>query len=97
MYHDFEYQAGSWTEPERVVATIEYTEKLKLNIRFVTTSFKEASSKFVYETCYCGRGQAELYIKAHKRQLGSDRTSSHLFVVNQFRLVFFNLASVTSG
>lgn len=92
MYHDFEYQAESWSKPERVVAKIEYTEKLKLNIRFVTTSFKEASCKFVYETAYCGRGQAELYIKEHKRQLGSDRTSSHLFTVNQFRLVFFNLA-----
>ncbi len=92
MYQDFEYQADSWSEPERVVAKIEYTEKLKLNIRFITTSFKEASCKFVYETAYCGRGQAELYIKEHKRQLGSDRTSSHLFMVNQFRLVFFNLA-----
>ena len=92
MYRDFEYQADSWSEPERVVAKIEYTEKLKLNIRFVTTSFQETSCKFVYETAYCGRGQAELYIKEHKRQLRSDRTSSHLFMVNQFRLVFFNLA-----
>jgi hypothetical protein len=92
LYHDFEYQAGTWSEPERVIAKIEYTEKLKLNIRFVTTSFKNARRQFVYETCYCGRGQAELYIKEHKRQLGSDRTSSHLFAVNQFRLIFFNLA-----
>lgn len=92
MYHDFEYQAGTWSEPERVVAKIEYTEKLQLNIRFVTTSFKDTWRKFIYETSYCGRGQAELYIKEHKRHLGSDRTSSHLFVVNQFRLIFFNLA-----
>lgn len=92
LYHDFEYQAGTWSEPERVIAKIEYTEKLKLNIRFITTSFKNARRKFVYETCYCGRGQAELYIKEHKRHLGSDRTSSHFFPVNQFRLIFFNLA-----
>jgi hypothetical protein len=92
LYYDFEYQAGTWSQPERVIAKIEYTEKLKLNIRFITTSFKDARRKFVYETCYCGRGQAELYIKEHKRQLGSDRTSSHLFSVNQFRLIFFNLA-----
>lgn len=78
--------------PERVIAKIEYTDKLKLNIRFVTTSFKDTWRKFAYETCYCGRGQAELYIKEHKRQLGSDRTSSHLFAVNQFRLIFCNLA-----
>lgn len=92
LYHDFEYQAGTWSEPERVIAKVEYTEKLKLNIRFITTGFKKARRTFVYETCYCGRGQAELYIKEHKRHLGSDRTSSHLFAVNQFRLIFFNLA-----
>jgi len=92
LYHDFEYQAATWSAPERVIAKIEYTEKLELNIRFITTSLKKTQCKFVYETCYCGRGQAELYIKEHKRQLGSDRTSSHRFVVNQFRLIFFNLA-----
>ncbi len=92
LYHEFEYQADSWAEPQRVIAKVEYTEKLKLNTRFIVTSFKAIWRKKAYEILYCGRGKAELYIKEHKGQLGSDRTSCNSFLVNQFRLIFFNLA-----
>jgi hypothetical protein len=92
LYHEFKYQAATWAEPQRVIAKVEYTEKLKINIRFIVTSFKTTWRKQVYEMLYCGRGKAELYIKEHKSQLGSDRTSCNSFLVNQFRLIFFNLA-----
>jgi len=92
LYHDFEYQAASWAEPQRVIAKVEYTEKLKINIRFIVTSLKTTQRKHIYETIYCSRGKAELYIKEHKNHLGSDRTSCNSFLVNQFRLIFFNLA-----
>jgi len=92
LYHEFEYQASSWTAPQRVIAKVEYTEKLKINIRFIVTSLKTTWRKQVYETLYCSRGNAELYIKEHKNHLGSDRTSCNSFLVNQFRLIFFNLA-----
>lgn len=92
LYHEFEYQAATWAEPQRVIAKVEYTEKLKINIRFIVTSFKTTRRKQVYEMLYCGRGKAELYIKEHKIHLGSDRTSCNSFLVNQFRLIFFNLA-----
>jgi hypothetical protein len=92
LYHEFEYQAATWAEPQRVIAKIEYTEKLKINIRFIVTSFKTTWRKQVYEMLYCDRGKAELYIKEHKNHLGSDRTSCNSFLVNQFRLIFFNLA-----
>ena len=32
-------------------------------------------AKHLYETVYCARGQAENFIKLHKAQLASDRTS----------------------
>ena len=92
LYHEFKYQAATWAEPQRVIAKVEYTEKLKINIRFIVTSFKTTWRKQVYEMLYCGRGKAELYIKEHKSQLGSDRTSCNSCLVNQFRLIFFNLA-----
>jgi len=91
LYHEFEYQAATWSKPQRVIAKVEYTEKLKINIRFIVTSLKTTWRKQVYETLYCGRGKAELYIKEHKSHLGSDRTSCNSFLVNQFRLIFFNL------
>jgi len=92
LYHEFEYQAATWAAPQRVIAKVEYTEKLKINIRFIVTSLKTTWRKQVYEMIYCGRGKAELYIKEHKNHLGSDRTSCNSFLVNQFRLIFFNLA-----
>jgi hypothetical protein len=44
-------------------------------------------SERLYETGYCARGQAENFIKLHKTQLASDRTSCRSLRANQFRLV----------
>ena len=92
LYHEFEYKAGTWAEPHRVIAKVEYTEKLKMNTRFIVTSLKTTWRKQVYELIYCGRGKAELHIKEHKGHLGSDRTSCNSFLANQFRLIIFNIA-----
>ena len=67
------YGAKSWHKQRRVVARIEAT-KLGLDVRYVVTSLK-GSAKHLYETVYCARGQAENFIKLHKAQLASDRTS----------------------
>jgi len=53
---------------------------------YVVTSLK-GSAKHLYETVYRGRGQAENFIKPHKAQLASDRTSCRDPRANQMRLI----------
>ena len=48
--------------------------------------------RWLYEELYCGRGQAENLIKAHKLHLASDRTSCTRATANQFRLLIHTAA-----
>jgi DDE family transposase len=84
------YGAKSWDEPRRVVARLEAT-RLGLDIRYVVTSLMGAAGH-LYETVYCARGQAENFIKLHKAQLASDRTSCRDPKANQFRLILHTAA-----
>jgi hypothetical protein len=86
----FRYGAGSWDKERRFVARIEATPK-GLDVRYVVTSLK-AGAKHLYETLYCARGNAENFIKAHKSQLASDRTSCRDPKANQFRLILHTAA-----
>ena len=93
LYHAFSYQAGTWPRARRVVAKVEVSEH-GANVRFVVTDMKEARAEVLYREIYCGRGQAELYIKEHKLYLKSDRTSCSDFGANQFRLFLHSAAYV---
>jgi hypothetical protein len=84
------YGAKSWKKERRVVARIEATPK-GLDIRYVVTSLK-ADAKHLYENVYCARGSAENFIKWHKSQLASDRTSCRDPNANQFRLILHTAA-----
>ena len=64
---------------------------LCLDIRYIVTSLG-GSAKYLYETIYCGRGQAEKFIKLHKAQLASDRTSCRDPRANQMRLILHTAA-----
>jgi Transposase DDE domain group 1 len=86
----FRYCAKSWDKERRLVARIEATPK-GLDVRYVITSLK-AGAKYLYETLYCARGNAENCIKAHKSQLASDRTSCRDPKANQFRLILHTAA-----
>jgi hypothetical protein len=79
------YGTKGWNKERRMVARIEATRN-GLDIRYVVTSLK-GTAKHLYETVYCGRGQAENFIKWHKAQLASDRTSCRNPKANQFRLI----------
>jgi hypothetical protein len=79
------YQAGSWAEPQRVICRV-IAGPNGVDTRYVVTSFRQVSAKYLYETVYCGRGQAELYIKEHKCGLESDRSPCQSANANQFRL-----------
>jgi hypothetical protein len=95
-YAAFEYQAGSWSRPRRVIARIEASlrpdpqpnqpdaMRQEIDVRFVVTSLA-GDAQHLYEGVYCQRGQAENLIKAHKAQLASDRTSCTSSVANQMR------------
>ena len=79
------YAAKSWRQERRVVARIEATTK-GLDIRYIVTT-RAGSPKHLYERLYCERGNAENFIKLHKSQLASDRTSCRSPLANQFRLI----------
>ena len=84
------YAARSWTRQRRVVARLEATA-LGLDIRYVVTSLA-GSARHLYHTVYCARGNAENFIKLHKTQLASDRTSCRSPNANQFRLILHTAA-----
>jgi hypothetical protein len=86
----FRYGAKSWDKERRFVARIEATPK-GLDVRYVVTSLR-ADARQLYETLYCARGNAENFIKLHKRQLASDRTSCRDPKANQFRLILHTAA-----
>src|SRR5712671_6392261 len=86
----FRYGAKSWDKERRFVARIEATPK-GLDVRYVVTSLK-AGARHLYETLYCARGNAENFIKLHKSQLASDRTSCRDPKANQFRLIVHTAA-----
>jgi len=56
------------------------------------TNMVGGSAEWLYETMYCARGQMENFIKLHKTQLHSDRTSCRSPLANQVRLVLHTAA-----
>jgi Transposase DDE domain group 1 len=99
-YASFNYQAGSWKRPRKVVARLECSlqpdagetgMRQEVDIRYVVTSLK-GSAQHLYENAYCQRGQMENLIKLHKAQLASDRMSCHSATANQVRLALHTAA-----
>ena len=86
----FDYAAKSWAKPRRVIARLEASSR-GLDARFIVTTLA-GSAEHLYETLYCARGQAENFIKLHKTQLASDRTSCRSPNANQFRLILHTAA-----
>jgi len=84
------YGAKSWPVQRHVVARVEAT-RLGLDVRYVVTSLA-GTPEYLYEQVYCARGQAENYIKLHKAQLASDRTSCRDPRANQVRLILHGCA-----
>jgi hypothetical protein len=86
----FDYAAKSWSKRRRVVARLEASQR-GFDARYIVTSLT-GSAERLYETDYCARGQAENFIKLHKTQLASDRTSCRSPTANQFRLILHTAA-----
>jgi hypothetical protein len=89
-YGEFAYAAGTWQADRRVIARVEASPQGS-DSRFVVTNLR-GTPRWLYESVYCARGQAENLIKAHKRHLASDRTSCTKATANQFRLILHTAA-----
>jgi hypothetical protein len=85
----FEYKAGTWSRCRRVIGKAEHLQD-GANPRFVVTNLTDKPES-AYET-YCGRGQAENFIKAFKSALHGDRLSCTTFAANFFRVLVHALA-----
>jgi hypothetical protein len=90
-YTETSYAAQSWSVARRVVARIEATYK-GVDTRYVVTNITRGGPQWLYDGCYCARGQAENLVKRHKSQLASDRTSCRSPLANQMRLILHTAA-----
>ena len=90
-YGEFDYQAGSWSHPRRVVFKIEkpYGQMVHLYTFIVTTMEAEPYQVIQF---YCGRGKMENFIKEGKSGFDFSSVSSHSKVVNANRLGVHALA-----
>jgi hypothetical protein len=89
-FRDLRYAARSWKAERRVIARVEATRQGG-DSRFIVTNLT-GTPRWLYEVLYCGRGQAENLIKAHKLHLASDRTSCTRATANPFRLLIHTAA-----
>ena len=90
-FHDFQYQAGTWNRPRRVVAKVEWHRgELFPRVGFIVANMTAKPEGVVH--FYNGRGTAEQWIKEGKYALNWTRLSCHRFVANQVRLTLFILA-----
>lgn len=93
LYDEFDYAAGSWDKPFRVILKAEVMA-LGDNPRFVVTSMTAPDPQTVYADIYCARGQAENFIKHLKGDWAADRTSCTTFLANCMRFVLHAAAYV---
>jgi Transposase DDE domain group 1 len=90
-YKSFSYQAGSWTQPRRVVAKVEHhAGELLSRVGFIVTNLSLPSRAVV--RFYNKRGTAEQWIKEGKQAAHWTRLSCHRFRANEVRLQLSVLA-----
>ena len=90
-YGEFEYQAGSWSHPRRVVFKIEKpANQMTFMYTFVVTTMESEPYQIIQ--FYCGRGKMENFIKEGKEGFDFSAVSSKSKVVNANRLQLHSLA-----
>ena len=91
LYHEFEYQAATWSRKRRVIAKVEWHQgELFPRIGFIVTNLSRTMKSVV--RFYNHRGTAEQMIKEGKNAVKWTRLSCHDFIDNQVRLQLFALA-----
>lgn len=90
-YGEFMYQAGSWTQPRRVVFKVEKpTNQLVHLFTFIVTTMDLKPHQMIQ--FYCGRGRMENFIKEGKSGFDFSSVSSRSKTVNANRLRVHALA-----
>lgn len=90
-YGEFEYQAGTWSHPRRVVFKIEKpVNQMVFLYTFVVTTM--GSEPYQILQFYCGRGKMENFIKEGKEGFDFCGVSSKTKLVNANRLQLHMLA-----
>jgi hypothetical protein len=90
-YGEFEYQAGSWSHPRRVVFKVEKPSGQMVHMfTFIVTTME--SEPYQVIQFYCGRGKMENFIKEGKSGFDFSSVSSHSKAVNANRLQVHALA-----
>jgi Transposase DDE domain. len=85
IYGEFEYQAGSWDYPRRVVCKIEKPFGQMIHMyTFVVTNMDSSPEELI--RFYCKRGQMENFIKECKSGFDMDYVSSSSQIVNANRV-----------
>ena len=84
-FKEFYDGASTWRRVERIIARVEAGPD-GVDTRFIVTSLRQGTGRWLYQDLYCRRGQAENHIKAWKSHLAADRTSCSRPTANQFRL-----------
>jgi len=92
LFEEFDYAAGTWDRPRRVIAKAEHSDRGE-NPRFIVTSL-DGDPQELYDDLYCQRGDMENRIKEQQLGLFADRTSCHHFLANQFRVLLSAAAYV---
>jgi hypothetical protein len=90
VYGDFSYQAKTWDRERRVIARCDYTDE-GISVRYLVTNFRGYLAQHVYESIYCQRALAELWIK-NLKETRCDRLSCSQFKANMYRLLLHALA-----
>ena len=91
VYGEFEYQAGSWDYPRRVVCKIEKPFGQMVHMyTFVVTNMDSSPEELIL--FYCKRGQMENFIKECKSGFDMDYVSSSSQIVNANRVQIHALA-----
>jgi len=93
LFTTFDYQAGSWPEPRRVVVKCE-AHAQGTNRRAVVTNRPGAAivPQGIYDD-YADRGESENRNKELKCELAAGRLSDHRYMANAFRLMMHTLAA----
>lgn len=91
LYHDFNYQAGSWKGSRRVACQIERKAgELCPRHAFIVTTLAAHPQEVIHD--YHKRGQMENFIKEAKLDFGMDTLSHSAFLTNAVKLLIRTLA-----
>ena len=91
-FHEVLYAAETWDHKRRIIVKAERLTEGP-NCRFVVTNLTQPPRE-IYDGCYTARGDMENRIKEQQLGLFADRTSCHVFVANQCRLLLASAAYI---